>query len=350
MNCQIAVLGAGSWGTALAVLLANNGHKVAMWARSREQCAAIADAGENRKYLPGVSIPRHILIGNNLEEILQGKKLIVLSVPSHGVREMARKISPYVSPDTIVVNTAKGFETETLLRLSQVLKEELSRHAADHITVLSGPSHAEEVGRNLPTAVVVAANDKRTGEMIQDIFMTPSFRVYINLDMTGVEIAGALKNVIALGTGISDGLGYGDNAKAALITRGLAEITRLGIALGAEAQTFAGLAGLGDLVVTCTSMHSRNRRAGIQIGQRQPLKQVLADMGMVVEGINTSRAAFHLARKTGVTMPITEQMFKVLFEEKDPREAVVSLMTRSKTHEGEREMLSSLDSESEKYF
>lgn len=339
MNHRIAVLGAGSWGTALANLLAHKGYQVRLWARNTEQCEYIKRRGENPRYLPGVFLSPKLMVCHDLSEALAGHDIIILSVPSHSVREIAEKISSLVHPESIIINTAKGFEPESYIRLSQVLKEELPQFAGKNTAVLSGPSHAEEVGRFLPTAIVVAAENKEVGEKIQDIFMTPDFRVYLNLDITGVEIAGALKNVIALGTGISDGLGYGDNAKAALITRGLAEITRLGLALGAEMQTFAGLAGLGDLVVTCTSMHSRNRRAGIKIGQGQPLNQVLQNMGMVVEGVNTTRAAHFLARKTNVVMPITEQMFMVLFEGKDPKEAVVSLMTRSKTHEKEREML-----------
>ncbi|MEL7564330.1 MAG: NAD(P)H-dependent glycerol-3-phosphate dehydrogenase [Dehalobacterium sp.] len=344
MSYRIAVLGAGSWGTALAALLANNGHKVFLWARDPEQWEKISRTRENSKYLPGVSLPQQLNILNNLTEALSDQDLLVLAVPSHSVRVLAKEISSHINPNTVIVNTAKGFEPKTFIRLSEVLKEELPAFSHNNITLLSGPSHAEEVGRNLPTAVVVAAKNKSIAEKIQDIFMTHSFRVYINLDMTGVEIAGALKNVIALGTGISDGLGYGDNAKAALITRGIAEITRLGMRLGAEMQTFAGLAGLGDLVVTCTSMHSRNRRAGIQIGQGQNLSVVLRNMGMVVEGINTTQAAYHLAHKYEIVMPITEQMFKVLFEGKNPKEAVVSLMSRSKTHEGEREMLNLADS------
>lgn len=339
MNQRIAVLGAGSWGTALAVLLSEKGYHVRLWARDTSQWETMVKTGENTKYLPGVMLPPNLMIHHDLRETLTGHNIVLLAVPSHSVREVAKRISSYVRPDTIIINTAKGFEPESFIRLSLVLKEELPAFAGENITILSGPSHAEEVGRRLPTAVVVSAHDKRIGERIQDIFMTPYFRVYLNLDMTGVEIAGALKNVIALGTGICDGLGYGDNAKAALITRGLAEITRLGVSLGAEVQTFAGLAGLGDLVVTCTSMHSRNRRAGMQIGQGQCLSQVLKNMGMVVEGVNTTRAAFYLAQKHGIVMPITEQMFMVLFKEKSPEEAVVSLMSRSKTHENEKELL-----------
>jgi glycerol-3-phosphate dehydrogenase (NAD(P)+) len=339
MNYRIAVLGAGSWGTALAYLLAKKGYQVTLWARNINQCEAIKRTKENRKYLPGVFLPPKLKVCHDLSKDLAGHHMIVMAVPSHSVREVAKKISSYIDSETIIVNTAKGFEPESFIRLSNVLEEELAQIPVQNITVLSGPSHAEEVGRNLPTAVVVATRDKKVGETVQDAFMTTDFRVYLNYDIIGVELAGALKNVIALGTGVSDGLGYGDNTKAALITRGLAEITRLGTALGAEEQTFSGLAGLGDLVVTCTSMHSRNRRAGIQIGQGQSISQVLANMGMVVEGINTTRAAYHLARKNNVVMPITEQMYQVLFEGKDPQEAVVSLMSRSKTHEREREML-----------
>ncbi|MCR6545882.1 NAD(P)H-dependent glycerol-3-phosphate dehydrogenase [Dehalobacterium formicoaceticum] len=341
MKNPIAVLGAGSWGTALAVLLAHNGHEVNLWARNQEQCATISADKENKKYLPGVIIPDQVSLCNNIQEALSDTEFIVSAVPSHSVREIAQSICPYVHEGTIIINTAKGFEPKTHLRLSQVLKEELPDYCHDHIALLSGPSHAEEVGKNLPTALVVAGDCQSSAEKVQDIFMNRFFRVYINLDLIGVELAGALKNVIALGTGISDGLGYGDNTKAALITRGLAEITRLGVSFGADDKTFSGLAGLGDLVVTCTSMHSRNRRAGIQIGQGKPLKQVLSNMGMVVEGVNTTEAAHHLARQAGVIMPITEQMFQVLFHGKDPENAVISLMTRSKTHEGEGEMLSS---------
>nr|WP_148137737.1 NAD(P)H-dependent glycerol-3-phosphate dehydrogenase [Candidatus Formimonas warabiya] len=336
---HITVLGAGSWGTALATLLASKGLAVNLWARDAKFCAEIARDRENPRYLPGIKIPQEIKICADLPQALKKHQMIVLSVPSQSVREIAKAIKPYLSPETMIVNTAKGFETETLLRLSQVLCEELPTYCGEQIGVLSGPSHAEEVAVRLPTAVVVAANHQDVAETIQDTFMTPFFRVYTNMDLVGVEIAGALKNIIALGTGISDGLGYGDNTKAAMITRGLAEITRLGLILGAEAQTFAGLAGIGDLVVTCTSMHSRNRRAGIQIGQGHPIDQVLSKMGMVVEGVSTTRAAHALARKVGVSMPITEETYQVLFEGKEPVEAVTSLMSRCKTHEGEKEML-----------
>jgi glycerol-3-phosphate dehydrogenase (NAD(P)+) len=336
---KITVLGAGSWGTALAVLLSEKGYDVCLWARRPELVESIRKDQENRQYLPGVAIPKKITLVHELKKAVESCYLIVMAVPSHAVRDLSKAVGNYLSPKAIIVNTAKGIETQTLLRLSQVISEELFEGKFDRIAVLSGPSHAEEVALKLPTAVVIAAGNKEIAEIIQDVFMSPYFRVYINKDILGVEIAGALKNIIALGTGVSDGLGYGDNTKAAMITRGLAEITRLGLAMGGDAQTFAGLAGIGDLVVTCTSMYSRNRRAGIQIGQGQPLKEVLQKMGMVVEGVNTCQAAYFLAQKWKVKMPITEETYKVLFEGKNPREAVISLMTRSKTYEGEKEIL-----------
>jgi len=339
MTKKIAVLGAGSWGTALAVLLAEKGFPVSLWARRKEQVEKINEHRENIKYLPGVKIPQQVKAADDIEKTIVDAELVVLAVPAQSLREVARKIKSLLRPETIIVNTAKGIEKDSLLRLSQVLSQELVAPSAENIAVLSGPSHAEEVGMKFPTAVVVAAANKVVAEMIQDIFMAEFFRVYVNMDLLGVEISGALKNVIALGTGISDGLGYGDNTKAAMITRGLAEITRLGVAMGANARTFAGLAGMGDLVVTCTSMHSRNRRAGIQIGQGQHLKDVQKNMGMVIEGVDTTRAAYFLAQKHRVEMPITEQAYKVIFEGKNAREAVVSLMTRSKAHEGEKDML-----------
>lgn len=338
MSDHVAVLGAGSWGTALAHLLAENGFSTGLWGRRSELVSAIRSAGENEQYLPGVRLHPGIRVDTDGEKILAGAKLIVLAVPSQSVRAVAREMKPYFSKDAVIVNTAKGMEQDSLLRLSQVLEEELGG-AKSRIAVLSGPSHAEEVGKGLPTAVVVSAREMSVAEAAQDYFMSPDFRVYTNLDLTGVEVAGALKNIIALGTGISEGLGFGDNTKAAMITRGLAEITRLGVSMGAESKTFAGLAGIGDLVVTCTSMHSRNRRAGIQIGHGEALDTVLKNMGMVVEGVKTTLAAHQLALQYEVEMPIAGETYQVLFAGKDAREGVVSLMTRSKTHEGEKEML-----------
>ncbi|MDD2498377.1 MAG: NAD(P)H-dependent glycerol-3-phosphate dehydrogenase [Desulfitobacteriaceae bacterium] len=339
MTKRIAVLGAGSWGTALAVLLGQKNYRVNLWARKPELARACQIERTNRHYLPGVIIPPLVQVDDDQERVLAGSDVVVLAVASHSVREVAREIKSYLHNGAIVINTAKGLENSSLLRISQVLQEELMGELSKRIAVLSGPSHAEEVGRGLPTAVVVSAPDIKVAKTVQDIFMASYFRVYTNPDLIGVEIAGALKNIIALGTGIAEGLGYGDNTKAALITRGLAEITRLGLAVGADASTFAGLAGIGDLVVTCTSMHSRNHRAGIQIGQGEPLDRVVANMGMVVEGVNTTRVAYDLTKKYLVEMPIATETFKVLFEGKNAREAVVSLMTRDKSHEGEKEML-----------
>ncbi|GAW93239.1 NAD(P)H-dependent glycerol-3-phosphate dehydrogenase [Calderihabitans maritimus] len=335
MRERVAVIGAGSWGTALAIVLAKKGYEVTLWARRQEVVREIETTRINSHYLPEIVIPESIKITADLEETLMQCVAVVLSVPSHAVRETVRRVRPFVTKETVLVNTAKGLEIETLMRLSEVLKQELPVELHNNIAVLSGPSHAEEVSRDLPTAVVAASHRRQVAEYVQDLFMAPNLRVYTNPDVTGVELGGALKNVIALATGISDGLGFGDNTRAALMTRGLAEIARLGTAMGAQSLTFAGLAGIGDLIVTCTSLYSRNRRAGIQLGQGKPLDQVLAGMGMVVEGVRTTKAAYHLAQKYGVEMPITEQTYQVLFEGLNPREAVSKLMLRTRTHEVE---------------
>ena len=268
----------------------------------------------------------------NLEECVSGMEVVVLAVPSQAVRETAKKMSAYIAPDTIIINAAKGLEMNTHKRLSQVIQEEIP---LARVAVLSGPSHAEEVGRGIPTTVVCSSEDKTVAELVQDVFMSPFFRVYTNQDLTGVETGGALKNIIAIAAGISDGLGYGDNTKAALMTRGATEMARLGQAMGASILTFAGLTGIGDLIVTCTSMHSRNRRAGILLGQGKPLEEVLQAVGMVVEGVDTCKAAYELAQQLGVEMPITEQLYQILFKGKDPALAVNELMLRDKTHESE---------------
>lgn len=329
MPSKIAVVGAGSWGTALAVLLARKGFAVVLWARRPELAENLRQYKENSAYLPGVMLPDTIRIENDLERTLKGAEVVVLSVPSHAVRETTRKLLPYLEQDAVVVNTAKGLEVDTGLRLSQVLAEE----GIEKVAVLSGPSHAEEVGRGLPTTVVVTSRQRKLAEYVQEIFMCPSFRVYTNPDVIGVELGGALKNIIALATGMSDGLGLGDNARAALMTRGLAEIARLGIALGANPLTFTGLAGIGDLIVTCSSMYSRNRRAGISLGEGQPLTEVLHNLGMVVEGVRTTAAARKLARQMDVPMPITEEVYQVLYEGKPVRECVAALMERKPTTE-----------------
>jgi len=336
---RVAIVGAGSWGTALSAMLAKKGIQVKLWVREREICEQIEKARENIRYLPGVLIPSDVFPTQSLEEALKGAELTVLAVPSQYIRGMAQQIAPFVPSGHVIVNVAKGLEMDTLLRLSQVIEQEIP---SARVAVLSGPSHAEEVGRDIPTAVVCASYRKEDAEFVQDVFMGPTFRVYTNPDVIGVEMGGALKNIIALAAGISDGLGFGDNSKAALITRGIAEISRLGQAMGAHPLTFAGLAGIGDLVVTCTSMHSRNRRAGILIGQGKPLEEVLDSIGMVVEGVTTCKAAYQLANKHGISMPITEQLYHVLFEGKHPKEAVSELMLRSRTHEIE-EVVSNMD-------
>lgn len=330
----VAVLGAGSWGTALAVVLAKNGHQVFLWGRDQEKIAKMREIRQNTIYLPGVSLPEKIKITDDLENAVAKAQYLVLAVPSQSVRELCRTIKKYIQKDVLVINTAKGIEIATLKCLSEVIREEL-RGKTIYVSVLSGPSHAEEVGQELPTTVVAGSNIVHIAEEVQDLFMSPRFRVYTNPDLVGIELGGALKNVIALATGISDGLGFGDNTKAALITRGITEITRLGTAIGANPLTFSGLTGIGDLIVTCTSMHSRNRRAGIHLGKGIPLKKVLSDMGMVVEGVNATQAAYALREKYDVAMPICEATYQVLFEAKKPKDAVSNLMERQKTHEVE---------------
>ncbi|HBT46434.1 MAG TPA: NAD(P)H-dependent glycerol-3-phosphate dehydrogenase [Peptococcaceae bacterium] len=329
MDLKLTVLGAGSWGTALAALLVRKGYRVVLWARRSEVARRIREKQENTDYLPGVILPATLVVETDLARALDGTDVVVFSVPSQAVRETARLVKPHLKPETVVVNTAKGLELDSGLRLSQVLKEE----GLNTLAVLSGPSHAEEVGRGLPTTVVVAAERRKIAEYVQNIFMGPSFRVYTNPDLVGVELGGALKNIIALATGMSDGLGLGDNARAALMTRGLAEIARLGVAMGASPLTFAGLAGLGDLIVTCSSMYSRNRQAGIGLGRGLPLEEVLAQVGMVVEGVRTTAAARRLAHQLGVPMPVTEEVYQVLYNGKPARECVGALMERKPTME-----------------
>lgn len=332
MSMNIGVVGSGSWGTALAVMLAKKGYHVNLWSWLEEESRRIAEARENIEFLPGISIPENVSYTWDLEKCVQDVEVIVTAVPSHAVRATAQKLSPFVKENQILVNVSKGLEEGSLLRLSQVIEQEISNI---DIAVMSGPSHAEEVARDIPTTNVVASSKRKIAQYIQDIFMNPKFRVYTNPDVVGVELGGALKNVIALAAGICDGLSFGDNTKAALMTRGIAEISRLGTAMGARPETFSGLSGIGDLIVTCTSMHSRNRRAGILIGKGKTLEQALKEVHMVVEGVNTTRAAYQLAQRYEVEMPIVNQAYQVLFEHKEPQEAVVDLMMRSKTHEME---------------
>lgn len=339
---NIGVLGAGSWGTALASILSSKGYHVKLWGRSKTVCNNINKFHKNEKYLSDTELPIKLRASTDLKEVLDGVKVVVLSVPSHTIREIISQIKGFVNQDTIIINTAKGFEVKTTKRLSEVIISELPM-LKDNLVALSGPSHAEEVVKGLPTAIVAAASKRETAEYAQDLFMTPKFRVYTNPDIIGVELGGALKNVIALGTGISDGLGFGDNTKSAIITRGLAEIGRLGVAMGANPLTFAGLSGVGDLVVTCTSQHSRNRRAGIALGKGKSLDETLEEVGMVVEGVKTTAAAYKLSQEHKIEMPIVEQIHQVLFEGQSPEEGVSNLMERVRTEEVENIALNNSD-------
>ncbi|MBC5995865.1 NAD(P)H-dependent glycerol-3-phosphate dehydrogenase [Romboutsia ilealis] len=329
---KVSVLGAGSWGSALALVLAKNGFDVSMWTLNEEQCNYINKNRENIEYLPGVHIPENITTTVNLEEAVVGSEIIVLAVPSQAIRMVCQQIKPFITDDQILVDVAKGLESNTGLRLSDVCKEELYNNK---YVALSGPSHAEEVSKEIPTTVVVSSHDMNAAEKVQDAFMNSNFRVYINQDIIGVELGGALKNIIAFGAGICDGLGYGDNAKAALMTRGIREISRLGVAMGAEESTFSGLTGIGDLIVTCTSMHSRNRRAGILIGQGKSLEETLEEVKMVVEGITATKVAYEVSKKLNIDMPITSAIYSVLYDNSNPNEVVAELMMRKKVHEME---------------
>ncbi len=326
---NISIIGAGSWGTALAVLLGNNGHVVTIWSALEKEIQMLETERE-LKSLPGVRILDNTIVTGSLQEAMEKKDVLVLAVASSYTRETARRMAEYLKPGQIIVNVAKGIEDNTLLTLSQVIEEELLQ--AD-VAVLSGPSHAEEVGKGIPTTCVVGAHSQNTAEYVQTIFMSPVFRVYTSPDMLGIELGAALKNVIALAAGIADGLGYGDNTKAALITRGITEIARLGIKMGGKIQTFSGLSGIGDLIVTCASMHSRNRRAGILIGQGYTMEEAMKEVNMVVEGVYSAKAALALARKYEVEMPIIEQVNQVLFEGRTAAEAVKELMLRDRTIE-----------------
>ena len=326
---NIGVIGSGTWGTALAILLFKNGHNVILWSALSEEVEQMK-RDRKQKNLPQVDIPEEIEITGDLEWATRQKDLLILSVPSVFVRSTSCKLKPYLNDGQIIVNVAKGIEESTLKVLSDVILDELP---AANVVVLSGPSHAEEVARMLPTTCVVGARDKQTAEFVQNIFMSEAFRVYTSPDILGIEIGASLKNVIALAAGIADGLGYGDNTKAALITRGIAEISRLGVAMGGKMETFSGLSGIGDLIVTCASMHSRNRRAGILIGKGYTMKQAMDEVQMVVEGVYSAKAAQKLAEKYNIQMPIIEQVNKILFENKPADTAVRDLMIRDKTIE-----------------
>ncbi|RHW41238.1 NAD(P)H-dependent glycerol-3-phosphate dehydrogenase [Neobacillus notoginsengisoli] len=332
---KTVVLGAGSWGTALALVLADNGKKVSLWSHNPDQVREINESRTNKRYLPGIEIPELIIATSSLGEALKGTDTVILAVPTKAIREVSGKISEISNAPLTIVHVSKGIEPDTHLRISEMIKEEMSPESLKAIVVLSGPSHAEEVSLRHPTTVAVSSENMDEAERIQDLFINQNFRVYTNPDIVGVEIGGALKNIIALAAGITDGLGFGDNAKAALMTRGLAEISRIGTKMGANPLTFAGLAGIGDLIVTCTSVHSRNWRAGNMLGKGQSLDEVLDSMGMVVEGVRTTKAAYQLAAKYEVEMPITETLYKVLFEDLPAKEGAELLMARDKTHEME---------------
>ncbi len=324
---KVSVLGAGSWGTTLAVLLSNNGHLVTLWEHKRSYARILNKTRENKFFLPGIKIPKEIIITNSLDESISNQHMIVLAIPSQFIRSVLQKFGKRNLSNTTFVSVAKGIEKETLKTVSQIIKEELEVDDSN-IGVLSGPSHAEEVSRKIPTAVVSASNVKATAHLIQAAFITSYFRVYSSVDLTGVELGGAFKNVIAIGAGIVDGAKFGDNTKAAIMTRGIAEITRLGLALGAKPQTFSGLTGMGDLIVTCMSKHSRNRFVGEQIGAGKKLKNVLSSMKMVAEGVETSRSVYQLASQNDIEVPIAEAVYQILFEEKDPSKITYDLMTR----------------------
>ena len=332
---KVSVIGAGSWGTAIAFVLAENGHDCLLWARREEQAIEINSDNKNKAYLPDISLPKNLKATSSLEEAATHGEVIVIAVPTKAIRTVCSEINNIIKEPKLFVHVSKGIEPDSLKRISEMIKEEITASKLLDVVALSGPSHAEEVVKYHPTTVTAASTNFEYAEEVQDLFMNKYFRVYTNQDLTGVEIGAALKNVIALAAGITDGLGYGDNAKAALITRGLAEISRLGVKMGANPLTFSGLTGLGDLIVTCTSVHSRNWKAGHMLGQGKSLEEVTAGMGMIIEGVRTTKAAHQLAVKYDVTMPLTEALYTVLFEDAEPKAAVDLLMNRMKKQEVE---------------
>lgn len=327
LSGRVAVMGAGSWGTALALVLAGKGLRVELWSHTREQAEIMAGLRENRKYLPGFNLPENIHFGSDLA-MAADCLAVVMAVPSHGFRSVFRDLIPFLAPETAVISAVKGIENQSLLTMTQVMSRELPVGSSRPIGVLAGPSFAREVALGLPTAVTVAACNNQDALFFQKLFFTERFRVYAGSDLIGQELGGALKNIIAIAAGISDGLGYGTNSRAALITRGLAEITRLGVKMGANPLTFSGLAGLGDLVLTCTGELSRNRGVGLKLGEGRSLKEILAEMEMVAEGVKTTASAWALAQREKVDMPILEQVYLVLYKDKPCREAVRDLLAR----------------------
>lgn len=329
---KVAVLGAGSWGTALAIVLADNNHDVRLWTHRKEQAEAINTTHKNEQYLE-IMIPDAIHATGDMKEAVSDCDAIVIVVPTKAIRSICNQLKGIVDRNTTIIHASKGIEPGTLKRVSEMIDEELADYPYEDVVVLSGPSHAEEVAKRQPTTVTVSSINEEKARIAQDLFINNVFRVYTSKDIVGIELGGALKNIIALGAGISDGLGYGDNAKSALMTRGLAEITRLGTTLGANPLTFLGLPGVGDLVVTCTSVHSRNWRAGNLLGRGHSLDDVLSQMGMVVEGVRTTKAAYQLSEQQDIEMPITKGLYEILFNDKAPKEVVEHLMNRDKREE-----------------
>jgi glycerol-3-phosphate dehydrogenase (NAD(P)+) len=328
MTEKIGVIGAGAWGTALAMLLAEKGHDVTLWMYEQDLAEETTRMRENRVYLPGFTLPASLRVTDSLETAVAGKSVILSVVPSHTVRSVARQLAPFLPPGAIIVSASKGIEIETLMPLSEVFKDVLPQEFHSRLSFLSGPSFAKEVAQKMPTAVAVAAYDMTVARKIQEIFSSNTFRVYTNPDVIGLELAGSLKNVVAIAAGVLEGMGYGYNTMAALLTRGLAEMARLGTAMGGSPQTFSGLAGMGDLVLTCTGGLSRNRTLGTRLGRGEKLADILAGLRTVAEGVKTSRAARDLAIRYDVTMPIVEEVYQILYEGKDPKQAVQDLMTR----------------------
>lgn len=330
---KITLCGGGSWGTAIARLLSNKGHKLNFYIRNKEVIEDIRKNKENTKYLPGAKFEKEINLTNNLDSVLEDIDVFIIAVPTSSIREVLTSIKGKISKDVIIVNLSKGIEVESLDRISEISSEILKDNP---FVALSGPSHAEEVGKDIPTTLVASSENLKVAQTIQHEFSTPIFRIYTNPDLVGVEMGGALKNIIALAAGMNDGLAYGDNSKAALMTRGIYEMSKLGISLGANPHTFNGLSGIGDLIVTCTSMHSRNRRAGILIGEGKSMEEACNEVGQVVEGVKTVKSAYKLAKLKNIEMPITNALYKVLYEGYDPNKAVYELMTRENKDEIEQ--------------
>ena len=327
---KIGMIGAGGWALALAVLLNNNGHEVTVWSKVEVEIEGIRKDGENKKSLPGIKIPSSIKLTTDLRECAEGKDFLVMAVASPYVRATSKELAALNIPNLKIVNVAKGIEDESLMTMTEIISDEIKDVK---VAVLSGPSHAEEVGRGIPTSCVIGAEEKEFAEYLQNVFFSPVFRTYINPDVLGIEVGGSLKNVIALAAGISDGLEYGDNTKAALITRGIFEIAKLGVAMGCSKDTFYGLSGIGDLIVTCGSMHSRNRRAGILIGQGKTMEEAMEEVKMVVEGVHSTKSAYALSKKFNIDMPIIEKVYSVLFEGETAKDGVLELMNRIPTEE-----------------